>query len=110
MSGNGVAPYTAAISALWVNAFMKEGLGVRLVAVAAFLAGAFAAALGALAATFFAGAAFLAGVAFAAGAAFLAGVFLAVAMVLILGSKKISSLRNSLLTAAYMLLEKQATS
>jgi len=46
---------------------MKAGLGVRLVAGAAFLAGA-------LAATFFAGAAaFLAGAALVAGAAFLAG-------------------------------------
>jgi hypothetical protein len=67
---------------------MKAGLGVRL-AGAAFLAGAFAAALGALAATFLAGAAFFAGAALVAGAAFLAGVFFAVAMVIfpLIGSK-----------------------
>jgi hypothetical protein len=77
---------------------MKAGLGVRLVAGAAFLAGAFAAALGALAATFL------------AGAAFFAGVFFAVAMMMFLGSEVSSSLSNSLFPADRMLLEKQALS
>ena len=65
--GTGLAPITAASSALGVMAFMKAALGVRFLAgAAAFLAGA---------AAFFAGAAFL------AGAAFFAGAFFAVAMV-----------------------------
>jgi hypothetical protein len=89
---------------------MKAGLGVRLTAGAAFLAGAFAAALGALAATFLAGAAFFAGAALVAGAAFFAGVFFAVAMMLFLGSEVSSLLSNSLFPADSMLLEKEALS
>jgi hypothetical protein len=71
---------------------MKAGLGVRLVAGAAFLAGA-------LAATFLAGA-----------AAFLAGVFFAVAMMKFLWSEVGSPLRNDVFTAMWMLMEKVALS
>jgi hypothetical protein len=104
---------------------MKAGLGVRLVAGAAFLAGALAATFLAGAAAFLAGAAaflagaaaFLAGAALAAGAAFLAGaaaffagVFFAVAMMKFLWSEVGSPLRNGVFTANRMLMEKVALS
>jgi len=97
---------------------MKAGLGVRLVAGAAFLAGALAATFLAGAAAFLAGAAaFLAGAALAAGAAFLAGaaaflagVFFAVAMMKFLRSEVGSPLRNGVFTANGMLMEKVALS
>jgi hypothetical protein len=90
---------------------MKAGLGVRLVAGAAFLAGAFAATFLAGAAAFFAGAALVAGAAFLAGAAaFLAGVFFAVAMMKFLWSEVGSPLRNDVFTANGMLMEKVALS
>jgi hypothetical protein len=94
-------------AALGVNAFMKAGLGVRLVAGVAFLAGALAATFLAGAAAFLAGAAaFLAGAALVAGAAFLAGaaaflagVFFAVAMMKFLWSEVGSPLINGVFTA-----------
>jgi hypothetical protein len=99
---------------------MKAGLGVRLAAGAAFLAGALAATFlaGALAATFLAGAAaFLAGAALVAGAAFLAGaaaflagVFFAVAMMSFLWSEVGSPLINGVFTARAMLIEKVTVS
>jgi hypothetical protein len=104
---------------------MKAGLGVRLVAGAAFLAGALAATFLAGAAAFLAGAAaflagaaaFLAGAALVAGAAFftgaaafLAGVFFAVAMMKFLWSEVGSPLRNDVFTANGMLMEKEALS
>jgi hypothetical protein len=90
---------------------MKAGLGVRLVAGAAFLAGALAATFLAGAAAFFAGAALVAGAAFLAGAAaFLAGVFFAVAMMKFLWSEVGSPLRNDVFTARGMLMEKVALS
>jgi hypothetical protein len=90
---------------------MKAGLGVRLVAGAAFLAGALAATFLAGAAAFLAGAALVAGAAFLAGAAaFLAGVFFAVAMMKFLWSEVGSPLRNDVFTAIGMLMEKVALS
>jgi hypothetical protein len=90
---------------------MKAGLGVRLVAVAAFLAGALAATFLAGAAAFLAGAALVAGAAFLAGAAaFLAGVFFAVAMMKFLWSEVGSPLKNDVFTAIGMLMEKEALS
>jgi hypothetical protein len=102
---------------------MKAGLGVRLVAGAAFLAGALAATFLAGAAAFLAGAALVAGAAFLAGAAFvagaaflagaaafLAGVFFAVAMMKFLWSEVGSPLRNDVFTAMWMLMEKVALS
>jgi hypothetical protein len=90
---------------------MKAGLGVRLVAGAAFLAGALAATFLAGAAAFLAGAALAAGAAFLAGAAaFLAGVFFAVAMMKFLRSEVGSPLRNGVFTANGMLMEKVALS
>jgi hypothetical protein len=97
---------------------MNAGLGVRLVAGAAFLAGALAAtffagvaAFLAGAAAFLAGAALVAGAAFFAGAgAFLAGVFFAVAMMKFLWSEVGSPLRNDVFTARGMLMEKVALS
>jgi hypothetical protein len=90
---------------------MKAGLGVRLGAGAAFLAGALAAAFVAGAAAFFAGAALVAGAAVLAGAtAFLAGVFFAVAMMKFLWSEVGSLLRNDLFTAKDMLIEKVSLS
>jgi hypothetical protein len=90
---------------------MKAGLGVRLVAGAAFLAGALAATFLAGAAVFFAGAALVAGAAFLAGAAaFLAGVFFAVAMMKFLWSEVGSPLRNDVFSASWMLMEKVALS
>jgi hypothetical protein len=90
---------------------MKAGLGVRLVAGAAFLAGALAATFLAGAAAFLAGAALVAGAAFLAGAAaFLAGVFFAVAMMKFLWSEVGSPLRNDVFTAIRMLMEKVALS
>jgi hypothetical protein len=87
---------------------MKAGLGVRLVAGAAFLAGALAATF---LAAFLAGAALVAGAAFLAGAAaFLAGVFFAVAMMKFLWSEVGSPLRNDVFTAMWMLMEKVALS
>jgi hypothetical protein len=86
---------------------MKAGLGVRLVAGAAFLAGALAATFFAGAAAFLAGAALVAGAAFLAGAAaFLAGVFFAVSMMKFLWSEVGSPLRNDVFTARSMLMEK----
>jgi len=88
---------------------MNAGLGVRLVAGAAFLAGALAATFLAGAAAFLAGAALVAGAAFLAGAAaFLAGVFFAVAMMKFLWSEVGSPLRNDVFTANVMLIEKVA--
>jgi hypothetical protein len=90
---------------------MKAGLGVRLVAGAAFLAGALAATFLAGAAAFLAGAALVAGAAFLAGAAaFLAGVFFAVAMMKFLWSEVGSPLINDVFTATGMLMEKVALS
>jgi hypothetical protein len=90
---------------------MKAGLGVRLVAGAAVLAGALAATVLAGAAAFLAGAALVAGVAFLAGAAaFLAGVFFAVAMMKFLWSEVSSPLINDLFSATEMLMEKVALS
>jgi hypothetical protein len=90
---------------------MKAGLGVRLVAGAAFLAGALAATFLAGAAAFLAGAALVAGAAFLAGAAaFLAGVFFAVAMMKFLWSEVGSPLRNDVFSANGMLMEKVALS
>jgi hypothetical protein len=86
---------------------MNAGLGVRLVAGAAFLAGALAATFLAGAAAFLAGAALVAGAAFLAGAAaFLAGVFFAVAMMKFLRSEVGSPLRNGVFTASRILMEK----
>ena len=107
--GRGAAPTTAARAALGVSAFMKAGLGVRLVAGAAFLAGVAAFLAGA--AAFLAGAALAAGAAFLAGAAaFLAGVFFAVAMMKFLWSEVGSPLKNDVFTADVMLMEKAALS
>jgi hypothetical protein len=90
---------------------MKAGLGVRLVAGAAFLAGALAATFLAGAAAFLAGVALVSGAAFLAGAAaFLAGVFFAVAMMKFLWSEVGSPLRNDVFTASGMLMEKVALS
>jgi hypothetical protein len=90
---------------------MNAGLGVRLVAGAAFLAGALAATFLAGAAAFLAGAALVAGAAFLAGAAaFLAGGFFAVAMMKFLWSEVGSPLRNGVFTATGMLMEKVALS
>jgi hypothetical protein len=86
---------------------MNAGLGVRLVAGAAFLAGALAATFVVGAAAFLAGAALVAGAAFVAGAAaFLAGVFFAVAMMKFLRSEVGSPLKNGVFTARGMLMEK----
>jgi hypothetical protein len=97
---------------------MNAGLGVRLAAGAAFLAGALAAtflagaaAFLAGAAAFFAGAVLEAGAALGAGAAaFLAGVFFAVAMMKFLWSEVSSPLKNGVFTARWMLKEKEAVS
>jgi hypothetical protein len=109
--GSGVAPTTAAKAALGVKAFMKAGLGVRLVAGSDLVAVALAATFLAGAAAFFAGAAEVTGATFFAGAAaFLAGVFLAVAMMKFLWSEVGSPLKNDVFTATRMLIEKVALS